>query len=85
MHSLADPIGLRNYDRSLWLELAQHALLLSNGWEWALMDDICDQPMLVWKAPAWHRGSNSVYKTRQHAYNSHMKHNHPFLYPSSRE
>lgn len=73
---LTDPYGLRAYDPQLFIELSQHAVLSANGWRWGLFAG-----EVVWFAPDYHRGSSRVYKHRQHAYNSHMKWNHPFLYP----
>lgn len=53
------------FDTALNLELAEHAYLRSLGWTWCLIGD-----ELAWVAPRNHKGSNSLYGSRNHAINS---------------
>lgn len=78
---LTEPYGLHAYDLKLFIELSQHAVLVANGWEWGVGCKQGEEARVMWKAPPGHRGSSQFYEHRQHAYNSHMKWNHPYLYP----
>jgi hypothetical protein len=64
------------YDAELQLELAEHALLIGNGWYWSVIEKVGHHTSeVMWVAPPHHKGSQRVYESRAHAINSHKRWN----------